>query len=51
VVNFYITLSPVQVLNFVYITIKEDKDISTSTTDESVLASTADENVIASTSP
>jgi hypothetical protein len=49
VVNFYITLSPVQVLNFVYITIKEDKDISTWTADESVLASTADEDVITKT--
>jgi hypothetical protein len=42
-------LSQVKVLNFVYITIKEDKDISTRTADESVLASTSDENVIAKT--
>jgi hypothetical protein len=49
VVHFYVTLSPVQVLNFIYIPIKEDKDISTSTTDESVLASTADEDVITKT--
>jgi hypothetical protein len=42
-------LSLLKVLNFVYLTIKEDKDISTNTTDESVLTSTADEDVITKT--
>jgi hypothetical protein len=48
-VGSYFILTPVKVLNYVSITIKEDKKISTRTADESVIAITADESVIAIT--